>query len=150
MSGAASCFEALGVPPSLMQDVAGPGSEVGRLDRKVCEETGVPASAASWRPPATTPLPPSRRFRLKAMTGCSSVPERGLWSASRYRGRTEAKRCRRYNFTNEGGVGGTFRLLKNVTGFWLLQRVVPLVAVRLRRTGLTLAAAAASPLTQHR
>jgi rhamnulokinase len=25
------------------------------------------------------------------------------------------------NFTNEGGVGGTIRLLKNITGLWLLQ-----------------------------
>jgi rhamnulokinase len=25
------------------------------------------------------------------------------------------------NFTNEGGVGGTFRLLKNIMGLWLLQ-----------------------------
>ena len=25
------------------------------------------------------------------------------------------------NFTNEGGVGGTFRLLKNVMGLWLVQ-----------------------------
>jgi len=29
----------------------------------------------------------------------------------------------RYNFTNEGGVGGRFRFLKNVTGFWLLQQL---------------------------
>jgi len=28
---------------------------------------------------------------------------------------------RRFNFTNEGGVGGTFRLLKNITGMWLLE-----------------------------
>ena len=27
----------------------------------------------------------------------------------------------KYNFTNEGGVGGTFRLLKNVLGMWLVQ-----------------------------
>jgi len=26
-----------------------------------------------------------------------------------------------FNFTNEGGVGGTFRLLKNITGLWLVQ-----------------------------
>ncbi|MDR0688022.1 MAG: rhamnulokinase [Prevotellaceae bacterium] len=26
------------------------------------------------------------------------------------------------NFTNEGGVGGTFRFLKNITGMWLLER----------------------------
>jgi len=26
-----------------------------------------------------------------------------------------------YNFTNEGGVGGTFRVLKNIMGLWLVQ-----------------------------
>ena len=26
-----------------------------------------------------------------------------------------------YNFTNEGGVAGTFRLLKNVMGLWIVQ-----------------------------
>ncbi len=26
-----------------------------------------------------------------------------------------------YNFTNEGGLGGTFRLLKNIMGLWLVQ-----------------------------
>ncbi len=28
---------------------------------------------------------------------------------------------RDFNFTNEGGVGGTFRLLKNIAGLWLVQ-----------------------------
>jgi rhamnulokinase len=28
---------------------------------------------------------------------------------------------RRYNFTNEGGVGGTIRFLKNIMGLWLVQ-----------------------------
>ena len=27
----------------------------------------------------------------------------------------------KYNFTNEGGVNGTFRLLKNILGMWLVQ-----------------------------
>ena len=30
--------------------------------------------------------------------------------------------ARRLNFTNEGGVGGTVRLLKNICGLWLLER----------------------------
>jgi rhamnulokinase len=30
--------------------------------------------------------------------------------------------ARRMNFTNEGGVGGTVRLLKNICGLWLLER----------------------------
>ncbi len=29
--------------------------------------------------------------------------------------------CLRLNFTNEGGVGGTTRLLKNIAGLWLVQ-----------------------------
>ena len=28
---------------------------------------------------------------------------------------------RRLNFTNEGGVGKTYRLLKNIAGLWLIQ-----------------------------
>jgi len=31
-------------------------------------------------------------------------------------------RCRQLNFTNEGGVGGTIRLLKNIAGLWLVQQ----------------------------
>lgn len=30
-------------------------------------------------------------------------------------------RCREFNLTNEGGVGGTTRLLKNIAGLWLVQ-----------------------------
>ncbi len=30
-------------------------------------------------------------------------------------------KCRELNFTNEGGVGGTTRLLKNIAGLWLVQ-----------------------------
>ncbi len=29
--------------------------------------------------------------------------------------------CLALNFTNEGGVGGTTRLLKNIAGLWLVQ-----------------------------
>jgi len=29
--------------------------------------------------------------------------------------------CAQFNFTNEGGVGGTTRLLKNIAGLWLVQ-----------------------------
>ena len=31
------------------------------------------------------------------------------------------ERVSAYNFTNEGGVGGTIRLLKNIMGLWLVQ-----------------------------
>src|SRR5262249_59280210 len=31
----------------------------------------------------------------------------------------------RYNFTNEGGVSGTTRFLKNIMGLWLVQECPP-------------------------
>jgi rhamnulokinase len=34
------------------------------------------------------------------------------------------ERARELNFTNEGGVGGAIRLLKNISGLWLLQECV--------------------------
>lgn len=32
------------------------------------------------------------------------------------------KQALAWNFTNEGGVGGTFRFLKNIMGLWIFQR----------------------------
>jgi rhamnulokinase len=32
------------------------------------------------------------------------------------------ERARKSNFTNEGGVGGTIRFLKNITGMWILEQ----------------------------
>ena len=58
----------------------------------------------------------------------------------------------RFNFTNEGGVGGTTRLLKNVMGLWMLHvavahglprvtstitRSLPMKPARLQRSGVS-------------
>jgi len=32
-----------------------------------------------------------------------------------------SEKALKYNFTNEGGIGGTYRFLKNITGMWLIQ-----------------------------
>ncbi len=32
-------------------------------------------------------------------------------------------RCAELNFTNEGGVGGSTRLLKNIGGLWIFQQI---------------------------
>ena len=42
------------------------------------------------------------------------------WDGSAGAHRHTAER-RAFNFTNEGGVGGTTRVLKNIMGMWLLQ-----------------------------
>ena len=42
----------------------------------------------------------------------------------------------RYNFTNEGGVAGTTRLLKNIMGLWLVQECRRTWAKAGRATGV--------------
>ena len=51
----------------------------------------------------------------------SSARARGRCSARRCRAGRSRARARELNFTNEGGVCGTTRLLKNIGGLWLLQ-----------------------------
>jgi rhamnulokinase len=48
----------------------------------------------------------------------------GTWSllGTELPGPIVTDEARRLNFTNEGGVGGTVRLLKNICGLWLLER----------------------------
>jgi rhamnulokinase len=70
---------------------------------------------------------------------------------------TETKRpvvteeARRLNFTNEGGVCGTVRLLKNITGMWLLERCRQAWKNQGREYSYSdlLAMAAAEPALQH-
>ena len=53
---------------------------------------------------------------------------------------------RRANFTNEGGIDGTVRYLRNVTGLWLLQECVRTWGGPLDLDSLLTAAAAEAPL----
>jgi rhamnulokinase len=109
----------LDIPPQLFQDVVPPGTVLGPLDDDLVEDAGLrgavvitPASHDTASAVAAVP------FRRSGSAYISS----GTWSlvgvevlAPVIDDRTFAA-----NLTNEGGVGGTFRLLKNVTGLWLL------------------------------
>src|SRR5262249_25334264 len=58
------------------------------------------------------------------------------------------EKCLALNFTNEGGVGGTTRLLKNIVGLWLIQecrRIWNLTGKQYSWEHLIQAAAAAKP-----
>jgi rhamnulokinase len=113
-------LDVLGLPSDLLVDIVAPGSVVGRLQASVCEELGVnsimviavgehdTASAVAAVPAADMDF---------AYLIC------GTWSLLG----TELDHpildelALKHNFTNEGGVEGTFRLLKNIMGLWLLQ-----------------------------
>ncbi|GLZ10797.1 carbohydrate kinase [Actinomadura sp. NBRC 104425] len=114
-------LDRLGLPAQLLPDLREPGDVVGTLRADVAEETGlradlpVTAVASHDTASAVAAVPASgERFGYISCGTWSLVgvelPEPVLTEASR-----EA------NFTNEGGVDGTVRYLRNVMGLWLLQ-----------------------------
>ena len=93
----------------------------------------------SWRPRVTTRARPWRR---SPSAGGTAFLSSGTWSllGTEVGARRHQRSARELNFTNEGGVCGTTRLLKNIAGLWLLQACRRRWAaagqrVLLRRTG---------------
>lgn len=114
-------FEALGVPKSLMQEIVEPGTVIGNLDETICRETGINAmpvlAVASHDTGSAVAAVPAEGDDWAYISS-------GTWSllgveAAEPILTKEAQEC---NFTNEGGVAGTFRFLKNISGLWLLQQ----------------------------
>ncbi len=114
-------LRAAGVPRRLMQDVVEPGTIVGRLLPDVCAETGLRAcpvvATASHDTAAAVAAVPAQGLDWAYISS-------GTWSLVGVEAGSPntSPAALRYNFTSEGGVCGTFRLLRNVTGLWLLRR----------------------------
>lgn len=109
----------LDVPARLFGDVVPPGTVIGPLRQDVADETRL--GAAEVIAPATHDTGSAVASVPFLRPGAAYVSA-GTWSlvglevpAPVIDGSSFAA-----NLTNEGGVGGTFRLLKNVTGLWLL------------------------------
>jgi rhamnulokinase len=112
-------LERLEVPTRLLPDVVQPGTPLAPLSASVEEETGlagadVVAVATHDTGSAVAAIP----FRRSDSVFISV----GTWSLVGLEIKqpviTDAAFAA--NLTNEGGVGGTFRLLRNVTGLWLM------------------------------
>jgi rhamnulokinase len=112
-------LERLGVPSRLFAEVVPPGTVLGTLRDDVVEETRL-AGAAVIAPAGhdTASAVAAVPFREPGSAYISS----GTWSLVGIETPAPVIDDRTFaaNLTNEGGVGGTFRLLRNVTGLWLL------------------------------
>lgn len=113
-------LDRLGLPTSLFQEVIQPATEVGPLHRTVAEECGV--SGMSVIAPGTHDTA-SAVAAVPATAGDWAYLSSGTWSLLGLETPeplvTDAALAK--NFTNEGGVAGTNRLLKNICGMWLLE-----------------------------
>lgn len=110
-----------GVGAGLFPRVVMPGERVGVLCDAVARETGlgtVPVVAVAGHDTA------SAVAAVPAENGRFAYLSSGTWSLMGIEVSEPVITDRSYalNFTNEGGVDGTVRLLKNITGMWLLEQ----------------------------
>ncbi|MDO4930954.1 MAG: rhamnulokinase family protein [Bacteroidales bacterium] len=117
-------IERLGLPQHIFGDIVMPGTVRGKVLPEICEETGLPADVeviavgSHDTASAVFAVPESDKPRAYLSSGTWSLlgvelDEPILTEAARLGG-----------FTNEGGVGGKIRFLQNITGLWMLQRLI--------------------------
>lgn len=115
----AELLEQLGIPARLMPDVLDPGAHLGPLEAEVAKTTGldnaVVVAAAAHDTAAAVAGTPLRGERC-AFLSC------GTWSLVGVEALNPVTTEEAFaaNLTNEGGIAGTVRVLRNVTGLWLL------------------------------
>lgn len=141
---AGELLKAVGFKKNAMQDVVQPGTEIGPLLPSVAAEVGlkrtrVVASASHDTAAAVAAVPAEGNGWMFISSGTWSLvgveTEEPITTTA----------AMHHNLTNEGGVGGRFRFLKNVTGFWLLQQLVRSWGEVAECSSLVKEAAAATP-----
>jgi rhamnulokinase len=111
----------LNLPTSILPPIVQPGTVVGPMLAPVLQETGLPAGVpviacgSHDTASAVAGIPGLDAQSLYISSGTWSLM--GIETAEPIINATALD----LNFTNEGGVGGTIRLLKNIAGLWLLQ-----------------------------
>ncbi len=108
------------IPDKMLGTIIQPGTVLGPLRPSVATQAGVP------------PLPVIAPATHDTAAAVAAVPAEGdswayissgTWSLMGVEAREPqtGDKALAFNFTNEGGVGGTIRLLKNIAGLWLVQ-----------------------------
>ncbi|MFM7845563.1 MAG: rhamnulokinase family protein [Planctomycetota bacterium] len=118
-------FERLELPERILGELVQPGTSLGPLRASVAAATGL------RNVQVVLPGTHDTASAVMAVPASSRPGERpdwcyissGTWSLMGVEVPEPIvnDRCRELNFTNEGGVGGTTRLLKNIAGLWLVQ-----------------------------
>lgn len=120
MTWDADLLERLNIPRHLFTEPVQPGTVIGPLGPGVCEELGVqphPVIAVAEHDTASAVAAVPATEAEFAYLIC------GTWSllGTEVTEPVLTEQALEWNFTNEGGVNHTYRLLKNIMGLWLLQ-----------------------------
>jgi len=122
---ATGMLEKWGVPTEMFGPIVQPGTTLGPLTNQVAQATGL--SGVNVVLPGTHDTA-SAVMAVPAAGEPSTRPDwcyisSGTWSLMGVEVSEPVidETCQALNFTNEGGIGGTTRLLKNIAGLWLVQ-----------------------------
>ena len=113
-------LQRLDLPTRILQEVVEPGTVLGLLQPAIADEVGL--QGVSVIAPACHDTG-SAVAAVPAQSGDYAYISSGTWSLMGVENAEPVigEESLRYNFTNEGGVCGTFRLLRNIMGLWLVQ-----------------------------
>ncbi|MCA9188751.1 MAG: rhamnulokinase [Planctomycetales bacterium] len=111
------------VPTAMFPQLVTPGTVLGNLRSEVGELTGL------GKLPVVTPATHDTGSAVAAVPTANTgradwaYISSGTWSLMGVEvpEPVTSDTCASLNFTNEGGVGGSIRLLKNIAGLWLIQ-----------------------------
>ena len=114
-------MEKLDVPADIFCDIIQPGSVVGYLTDAICEELGCPkvpviAVGSHDTASAVASVPVTENYSYAYIST-------GTWAlmGAEIDEPSVTEHSFRYDFTNEGGVCGKIRFLKNIMGLWIIQ-----------------------------
>jgi len=113
-------IDRLGLEPSIFPDVNMPGTFVGPVRSSIQEELGIPAIPVIAVAEHDTG---SAVAAVPSLTKDFAYLSCGTWSlmGTEVDAPVLTDEALQLNFTNEGGVGRTYRLLKNIMGLWILE-----------------------------
>ncbi|MEZ6133138.1 MAG: rhamnulokinase family protein [Planctomycetaceae bacterium] len=112
------------IPTDMFPELVTPGTSLGTLRKEVADFTGLGklnvVTPATHDTGAAVAAVPTRRTGNPDWAYISS----GTWSLMgvEVQDAILTQQALERNVTNEGGVDGTYRLLKNIMGLWLVQR----------------------------
>ena len=118
-SWATDLMQKVGLPPELPAPIVEPGTIIGTLRPSMAQNSSLA------RTPVIAPACHDTGSAVAAITARDGTAflSSGTWSliGTELDAPIVTPQALKLNFTNEGGVNGTTRLLKNVMGLWMLQ-----------------------------
>lgn len=114
----------LGIPMSVLPPIADPGSVAGRITPAVLGEWDLPADTDVTVVRAASHDTASAVIAVPAVEAATAYVSCGTWSlvGQELLAPVLSAEARESHFTNEVGIDGTIRFLRNLTGLWLLSQ----------------------------